>query len=115
MDSIVAKLGNEAIAVGHDNEVIPLSYEGDAIWSSGVKFSQTPTVIEYDEPYIVALTDSSVEVRPFMTDAPMVQKLEISAPVCVTKFQKVIWIATKKSLFRLYQVIQQHLALVMSM
>ena len=63
MDSVVAKLGSEAIAVGHDNEIIPLSPEGDAIWNSGIKFDQIPSLIEYDEPYILALTDTSVEVR----------------------------------------------------
>ena len=104
MGPIVSKLGTDAIALGYDNDLIPQTYEGKPLFRTPLKFTEAPLALEYDEPYIIAINHSSLEIRPFMSEDVLAQRVEIRSPLCITKHENVVWVASKNSVWRLTQV-----------
>ncbi|XP_065215173.1 vam6/Vps39-like protein [Planococcus citri] len=79
MEPNVIKLNDSTFALIKDSQSVFVETDGNLLVKNAVKWTEMPLAVAYDEPYIVALLNDSVEVRAVQPTL-LVQSMKISNP-----------------------------------
>lgn len=62
-DPLITLINDDSLALGNDEQTILIDSEGYPTLKYSIKWSEVPSTIGYDAPYLVAALSSSIEIR----------------------------------------------------
>ncbi|XP_067011579.1 vam6/Vps39-like protein [Anabrus simplex] len=104
-EPIITKLSDNTFALGKDSQSILMNTKGDPTHKYAIKWSEIPTDVSYDEPYLVAILSDCVEIRTIEPQL-FVQTLPVPKPrlVCRCERQGRVYVASATHVWCLQSV-----------
>ncbi|XP_042910118.1 vam6/Vps39-like protein isoform X1 [Parasteatoda tepidariorum] len=104
LEPLVSLLPDEKLAVGSDEQTILIDSDGNPTMKYSIKWSEVPLALVYDEPYLIAVLPSAVEVRP-IEPRIHVQSIDLpKAKMIVTSKQGWVFAASNSDVWLLHAV-----------
>ncbi|XP_039293207.1 vam6/Vps39-like protein [Nilaparvata lugens] len=93
-EPIITKLTDNTFALAKETQSVFMNYLGDPTVTYAIKWSQTPNALAYDDPYLLALLPTSVQVQTF-EPVMNVQTLPVSGCTVIRRCkQGVVYVAS---------------------
>ncbi|KAJ8045113.1 Vam6/Vps39-like protein [Holothuria leucospilota] len=104
IEPTITKLSEDLMALGRDNMSIIVDSEGEPAKKYALRWSDVPTVLEHDQPYIIALMPKYIEIRT-VDPRLLVQTIELKDAKYITSGSSGhVYIASQECIWKLEPV-----------
>ncbi|PIK36830.1 putative vam6/Vps39-like protein isoform X1 [Apostichopus japonicus] len=103
VEPTITKLSEDLMALGRDNMSIIIDSEGEPAKKYALRWSDVPTVLEHDQPYVIAVMPKYIEIRT-VDPRLLVQSIEIKDPKYITSGSGHVYVASQECIWKLEPV-----------
>lgn len=103
VEPTITKLSENLMALGRDNMSIIIDSDGEPAKKFALRWSDVPTVLEHDQPYVIAVMPKYVEIRT-VEPRLLVQSIEIKDPKYITSGSGHVYVASQECIWKLEPV-----------